>query len=38
MFNKFDKDNSGALNINEIRDLLKDNLREHVIKFKVIIT
>jgi Ca2+-binding EF-hand superfamily protein len=35
MFNKHDTDNSGALSMSEIRALLKDNLKEHAIKFKV---
>lgn len=35
LFNKFDQDNSGALSIVEIKNLLKDNLKEHSVKFKV---
>jgi hypothetical protein len=34
LFNKFDADNSGALSISEIKNLIKENMREYVLKFK----
>ena len=34
LFNKFDSDNSGTLSIGEIKNLIKENMREYVLKFK----